>query len=691
MATAEMFAVLYLSGEVNDAVQLASALRNAGHHANVLHARDLDAAFDQARKHDPHVTVVELGNHSVEMVEAMISDSTSPFRERSVIVALEFYEPPLAEAAIQAGARDVVLADSDLLFRHAILREVEAAQTIRALDETRHLLRGAEGRCQKLIDGSSEPVAYVLDGLHIYANQAYLDLLECASLAQLEDEPLLDHVVHDELDRLRQFLREDEASESFTLVTREGNHVQAQLSSIRASYEGEECLQIFAKQQVNQEGLEQQMQFLSQRDLLTGLYNRNFFFDRIKTRLEELRSGGDDSGKAGLFHVEVANIEEMRKHVGTTGIDSFLTDYGKALEALAGEEALVARHGAYSFLILVNELDGAVAETRAKQLCKHAQDFIFSTDQVSITISVGVGVILIDSNSPGVMELIDRLEKATQEAMGKGRNQYAVYRPDIRSVSRSEQEEEWARRLRSALKDNRFFMVYQPIISLGQDREHNRFEVFLRMLDEEGQELSPSSFIMRAERTELIIAIDRWLVLSSLKKISDALRKGERMQLYIRISVQSLQEGSFAKWLSERLAAVRLPEPLLFIQVRTEDAGYLIKQLTDLGSSVEGLGCELVLDGFGDLREEQSLLGYLKPGLIKTSRALMNNFVSNPDSQEMVRSILDMGHDRDIKVVVPNVEDAGTMQMLWTMGVDFVQGDFIQSASDSADFDFSSI
>ncbi|HHO70244.1 MAG TPA: EAL domain-containing protein, partial [Halothiobacillus sp.] len=671
-------------------IVLRSTLRNAGIHANVIHATDLEEAFEQARKHDPHVTVVERGDQSLAIAEAMLADAASPFADRAVIVVLDKLEKELVQKLIELGVRDVVPSDFEVQLQHAIVREARAEQQARELDDLRQLLRSAEGRCQKLIDGSSEPVTYVQDGLHIYANKPYLELMGFESQTDLVDQPLLDYVASDDAARMRDFLKRGEGVEDFNLVTAEGKTVAATLSAMRATFDGEECIQLFVTKKVDESALEEQMQLLTQRDLLTGLYNRNYLFDQVQERLEELR-GGNMEEQAALLHIEVMNIEEMRKHLGTTGIDSFLIEYGKAIDQIIGEAGQVARHGAYSFLILVNSTDSASAQRLAERLASHANKFVFSMEQASIAAHIAIGVILIDGDSPNVMELVHRVEQAAHKAAEKGRNQFEFYRPDEKSASEQELKEAWARRLRSALKDNRFFMVYQPVVSLAEDRERPRYEVFLRMLDEDGQELSPLNFIVQAERTDLIESIDRWLILSSLKRIHDGIKKGEYLQLFIRVSVQSLQKPEFVAWLKKTLSAVKLPQTLLFMQVAAGDAGYLIKQLNDLQQAVSGLGCDILIDGFGESRDEQTLLSYIRPAFIKVSRALMSGFATNTRSQEVVKDLVEFAQEKQIKVICPNVEDAATLQMLWGMGVDFVQGNFIQGVSDKTDFDFKSL
>ncbi|OZB81054.1 MAG: hypothetical protein B7X28_05650, partial [Halothiobacillus sp. 13-55-253] len=149
-----------------------------------------------------------------------------------------------------------------------MVREVAASITEQERSLFQKMLASAEGRCQKLIDGSGEAVAYIQDGLHIYANQAYLSLMGFNELEELIDEPLLDRAVGDCAARLKSFLKEDEASDEFELETEGGDRIKVVISSSKATFDGEACLQLFvAPKQQNSAEIEEQLEFLSRRDL----------------------------------------------------------------------------------------------------------------------------------------------------------------------------------------------------------------------------------------------------------------------------------------------------------------------------------------------------------------------------------------------------------------------------------------
>lgn len=683
------FSILYLSRSINEAVSLRSQLRNQGLQANVNHASGIEDAMTLVAKATPAVVVLDFEGHAGSLLDAMNHDAAAQplFSELPKIVLCDLNDDTQILPLYEMGAYAIVTSEARLM--PVLLRELVAAQTAEDANAFRRQLASAEMRCQKLIDGSSEAVAYLQDGLHIYGNRAYLDLMGFNALEDLVEEPLLDRAIGESAARLKSFLREEEGTDEFELRTEGGDQIKVIISSSKATFDGEACLQLFfSRKQQSSAEIEEQLEFFARRDLLTGLYNRNYFFDQLHERLEILRA--DEAEQGMLIMLDITNHEALKKLVGTTGVDSLLTEYGKELEALVGGRGLVARHGAYSFLVLLGKSDVAQGEAVAKNLLGFTKDYIFTIGTTSATVLVALGLVLLDSNSPqNGMELVVRAERAAAKAAERGSNLMELFKPDLRTASDQEMEESWARRIQAALKENRFKLAFQPIVSLQGRREVNRFEVFLRMLDEEGNALRPMEFLSRAERGDLMGAIDRWVVLSAMKLISESQRRGEKIKLYVRVSEQSLRDNEFGQWLMNRLASVRLQDQALVLQVRAELAGYLLKHLEMLRDTIAPLGCGLLIDGFGEGAEPFRLLDHLKTREIKVSRTLLERFSQEAGNQAAVTKLLNESSAREIEVIVPNVEDPATLQLLWPMGVDLVQGDFIQSPRESLEFDFS--
>src|SRR5690606_33139153 len=124
--------------------------------------------------------------------------------------------------------------------------------------------------------------------------------------------------------------------------------------------------------------------------------------------------------------------------------------------------------------------------------------------------------------------------------------------------------------VQKALDENRFKLLFQPILSLrGSEKEH--YEVLLRMIDEKGEEISPSSFLSSAAQIGATTKIDRWVVLESIKILSEHRSKGHNTQLIINLSRESLLDTTLPPWLGVAFKAAKLPPDAVVFQVMEID------------------------------------------------------------------------------------------------------------------------
>jgi len=684
------FSIIHITGSVNDSIALRGELRNAGMQAGVHHAADYDAARVELDKSPCDVIYIEYDDKSLGMVQALRKQAErdgSALKGVPLVVYVDSEAPEQVAELYDAGAFLVIT--DELLVEPLLARAVEFAVVFRDRERMSIQLSKSELRCQKLIDGSSEAVAYIQDGLHIYANQTYLDLLGFGSIDELREEPILDLATGDSAKRLKKFLKTEDAEDTFSLRTSGGHEIEVRIHSTAASFDGEPCLQIFATEVKEDNGdVSAQLEYFARRDLLTGLYNRNYLFEQIQARREEIAEKDEDEAGA-LLLLEILNHDDIKRHIGTTGMDNLLTEFGRKVEEQVGGRGLVARHGAFSFLILLGHMDEKATADLAEQLNATAREYVFTQDTISVTVSTSGGYLVLDENSPtNPAVLVDRVERASSRAAAEGSYQARLYQPDIKTASEREQDEAWARKIKNALRDSRFALVYQPIVSLTGDRGLDRYEVFVRMLEEDGSLISPTEFLSQAERADLIQSIDRWVVLSALKEVRNGLDADKRIKLFIRISDVSLHDPEFAAWLSQRLESAQFPETLLVIQVGVDKAGHALTHLSTMRENLKPLGVDLILDGFGTGDDDFRILDHLPVPAVKVSRALLEDFARDTANQERVSEVVEHTRKMDMEVIVPNVEDAFSLQILWPMGVDFVQGNFIQAPQESLEFDF---
>src|SRR5690606_6829231 len=154
-------------------------------------------------------------------------------------------------------------------------------------------LREAEKRCQLLLDSSMDAIAYVSDGMHIYANQTYLDMFGYQGIDDLMCIPVMDTVTDETQDDYKgsfkhfQYGTAEENEMRCATLRSDGSTIDVVYTLLSATYDGERCTQVIVRPEQDDSELEEKLKKISSQDLLTGLYNRQYFTERLHTSAEK--------------------------------------------------------------------------------------------------------------------------------------------------------------------------------------------------------------------------------------------------------------------------------------------------------------------------------------------------------------------------------------------------------------------
>jgi multidomain signaling protein FimX len=216
--------------------------------------------------------------------------------------------------------------------------------------------------------------------------------------------------------------------------------------------------------------------------------------------------------------------------------------------------------------------------------------------------------------------------------------------------------------------------VQQPVASL-QGEDPNMFDVLVRMLDHQGKEVLPAEFMAAAERNDLLKNIDRWVVGASL---SFAAQKKPGC-LFVRLSKDTVVDSGFADWLKTQVATgAHAPARICFQVTETIAEQYMTQTLAQL-SALKKLGFRCAIERFGSGRDPAKLLTVVPLDFIKIDGALVQDLAANQDTQAAVKRLVDQAMKAKIETIAERVEDANTMAVLWQLGVQFIQGYFVNA------------
>ena len=680
--------LLIIEESKNDAESLANALRNDGHQIQFNHGttrEDIETALK-----NQHPDIVLCGSGS----------AIPPASEITTLLGKHDLTVPVIAIADEASEADMVAARksglSSLISYNqpdhlpiAFNREVDLLRLQQQLNELNDALRGSETRCHALIENSSDAVAYIHEGMHVYANQPYMNLFAIANREEVEGTPILDMISETHRDSFKGFLKDylekqaDNNSLDIACLNPVGEVFHSSMELSPATMEGEPCTQIIIRVKASNAELEKKIESLSRLDSLTGLTNRQHFMQLLKERISEQNTADDHRA---LIYITLDNFKVIREECGIATSDIVLCDIAELLEANCGEKDCLSRFGDYSFAILHydsnEEKTLGLGETLLHKIAGHLSE----VDGRAITMTGSIGTCTIKNNSNDAQQIISYADMACEVARSSGGNQIHTHSVVVSEQIGPENEQEWDNVIRTTIDEERFYLAYQPIVSLKGDTRQ-RYEVLLRIIDEAGHVILPGQFLSIAEKTGLSNEIDRWIISTALRKLAATKKDNDDTLFYIKLSGTSLADAGLPAWIDEQLRENHLMSDGIVFEIPERTAIDDLKSTIAFVKSMQSLNFKVALEHYGHSDQPQ-LLKHLPVDILKIDGALISGLAGNEANQSRVKAIIELAKEHGKECIAECVDDAGSLAQLWQYSVDFIQGNFVQEPSKNLDYDF---
>ncbi|MDZ7747549.1 MAG: EAL domain-containing protein [Halofilum sp. (in: g-proteobacteria)] len=682
--------LLVVSEAPESAERVASLMRTAGYAVKPTTVADPDALGKALANGSVDVALHVLDTNDVEL-----GDTLGAIRERGLFVpVLACGEgEPAPGPALAQGAADRIQDDDDEHLRHAIVREFERVLTRRRAHYLDEAYRESEQRARALMESSRDAIAYIHDGMHVLANDAYLSRFGYEGFEELEGTPMVDMVASNNRDKLKEFLRNFSASEEavgkldLSLQQADGSTFDAEIEFSRASIEGEACSQIIIRDQGNTEELEKQLELLSQRDSVTGLYNRQHF---MKLLQRALAAAERDEGSSALLQLNLDDFHQVKESVGVIGGDQVITDVARVLQKVCGEHDAIARLDGATYAVLTPVTDTQELEQLATRIRGAIKDHVCDVDGTSISVTATLGIARIDGSTADPNDILSRAERALSDAMNKGPDAHRIYEPRAGELSQKQIDQQWVERIKEVLKNDQLALLYQPIVSLADDTTA-RYEVQPRVLDDGGHAVEDEELMAAAARTGMSKGLDRWVVLNALKALVEQLKHDRETIFFVPLSGHAFDDPGLFRWIHERVRNLKLPEGRLVFQVDAGAAATRIKQAGAFATAAHKIGCAMALSGFGNGAEPFQVTRHVAVDYLRINEEFMRNLAENAQNQDAIKQITAQARELGKLTICPGVADAGTLTVLWGLGSDMIEGEFLQEASRERNYDFSSM
>lgn len=640
---------------------------------------------------DNHVILADT-RHAFVDLEVLLEMRTAAGSDVAVVVFGTATEKPVGNKV-----RDFILPADEGRVPLVIMREYGDLMTRRRLRQAERRLLETEHRCDALMESSKEAIAYVHEGMHIRGNAVYLGLFNIPDAESMEGLPLMDLVKKEFRKDLKRFLNvagfgtEGPRYLETDCQTIDGKAFSATIEFTAATIDGEPCTQIIVRREEASEEL-RQLKRLANRDPTTGLYHRNYFLAAMEEALPKLYA--DEHRQYVLLYMAIDNFSEIRDNYGLDFAEALLKESADVLSRNIGEDVLLAQFGDYSFTVLTQVSKPEEAADLAKNLREVLANHAFTSVQHFIAPTLSVGIARSKQGRvTTVQEFINRSYKAFQSAVAAGGNCALEYDPSTAADEHGSAEDSAAIEMVDfALSHNRFVLRYQPMVAI-KNAPGNHYLTCLYLRDADDKEHPASAFLTQAQGVGKLTDIDRWVIEKSLAELSKAKLPGRTAQsihFHIPLSAASFGDEKLVSWLRGELAQAQVkPSHLTFI-VDNEQVRQQLHIARLLTSALQKLGCHVMLDRFGTSPEDHALLKHL-PAVsgVRYDSSLSQGLDSNRERSTHLGELNQRLQEEGLQSVVTDVEHPGELALVWTLGIDFIQGDFVSPPLEVPDFDFS--
>ena len=589
-----------------------------------------------------------------------------------------------------AGARAVALRGRPEHVLTVLRREWADLDARRSQRRLEGQMRETERRCDALISSSRDPIAYIHEGMHIRANDAYLEMFGFESFEDVEGLSLLDLVgpqyVSDFKALLKKLSKGEPPPPRFELEARslDGDSFPATLEFATATYEGEPCVQVvFRRREEFDPELAREVEDLRQRDMVTGLLNRPTFLRELETAVAAVARGED---QYGLLLVEPDHYQRLLTDIGIDSADDLAAALAARLSEKLDDSCIAARFGERTFAVLLRGNHAHTAALAEKLRAAYASH-VFNVGERSASVTASLGGVQIGEKIASVGPVLTRATDCLQAATNLGGNRFEIFDPGAVDRAEEERVQNWIQRLREALQDDSFRLHYQPVVSL-QAEPGEVYEALLR-LESNGEIVQPQSFIGIAEDNGLLDAIDRWVVNRAIEVLAERKRNGHDTRMVVKVSPASFADNRLLDLIARQLAAHDVPGDRLWLQTPEAKVFTHLRQAQAFQTAAAKLGCHVGLEHFGAGLDSFQLLSHFQPTFLKIDRVFSEDLGRNAEHQQKIREIAERAQALGIVTVAEHVQDAATMAFLFTANVDYVEGNFLAAPGPLMNYDFS--
>jgi diguanylate cyclase (GGDEF)-like protein len=369
-----------------------------------------------------------------------------------------------------------------------------------------------------------------------------------------------------------------------------------------------------------------------------------------------------------LLMIAANAVDAINTRIGFDAGDELIAAIGRLLKANLGDEAAIWRYGSNTFAVVIDRCSDADLQNVSERLIHAVSDACHRTSAYPLMATISVGGVAIPAHATTVGEAISSALTALDQAKWQP-GSFIAHRATGVAEKSAAREKSLSKDLLSALEENRFQIVLQPIVEAASGKPAF-YEALLRLQKQNGTLVPAFEFVEDAEKLGLARLLDR----KALQLALAVLKDHPLIRLSVNISSQTAGEKN---WIAALRAADTETPGLtsrLTVEITETAMVHDIERITSFVDTLHAIGCKVAIDDFGAGYTSFRHLKSLKVDMLKIDGMFMADLANDPQNQALVKSMIEIADAFGLETVAEWVADENTASFLRATGVTYLQG-----------------
>ena len=417
---------------------------------------------------------------------------------------------------------------------------------------------------------------------------------------------------------------------------------------------------------------------------LNNILSTKDFYNELENQIINAKKGGNDGF---LFHITINTAELYTQRLSDEGkknlFNLIIDHFQKSTEDIEARTQLDSHNFAIIFKAPLIEL----ATKTAQSICDHISNNTIEIEEENITLSCSIGIATINESTTRGNDVMSRAEAAAKNQIASSVNGFAISHID-HSKPLQENHTENLSFVLNSIKNGNLKLLYQPILPLLSDIQIANFEVFLRFINDDNEEISPTMFTTSLADENVLSQMDMWVLDECTIKLRSILDQGKDCNIFINVTGRTLKNKNLLPWFSKQILSMGLPANRFVFQISEVDALASQTQFNAFCLALHKLKCSICLKHYGITSESHHILRNTNVDYVKLDGSYIKELSNNTISPSQMSQLIAPLKERRVQIIAPMVEDPKLMSKVFRLGIHMAQGHYLQPPQADMSFTF---